>query len=173
MPTFSDVPLSPRPGSSEKVKPRNFRKDQGGASPDIEIIATKINLIRCSKTSDLQFNCKNELLLLHTLISICNLSGLLQVKGDLAAAEPLLREALEVRRETLGSRHPHTLTSINISLGALLRAKGDLVAAEPLLREALEVRLETLGSRHPHTLASINSVRSFLEAKGKLQASAP
>ena len=34
-------------------------------------------------------------------------------KGDLAAAEPLLREALAVHRETLGSRHPDTLISIN------------------------------------------------------------
>ena len=44
-------------------------------------------------------------------------------KGDLAAAEPLCREALKVQRETLGNRHPNTLTSIN-NLGGLLLAKG-------------------------------------------------
>ena len=47
---------------------------------------------------------------------------LLQDKGDLATAEPLCREALEVSRETLGNRHPHTLTSIH-NLGALLLAE--------------------------------------------------
>jgi hypothetical protein len=52
-----------------------------------------------------------------TLISVSNLGALLQAKGDLAAAEPLYREALEVRRETLGDRHPDTLTSIKESRG--------------------------------------------------------
>ena len=61
-----------------------------------------------------------------TLNSIRNLGGLLQAKGDFAAAEPLLREALEGQRETLGNRHSDTLTSIN-NLGGLLQAKGDCV----------------------------------------------
>ena len=69
-----------------------------------------------------------------TLASINNLGALLQDKGDLAAAEPLLREALDVRRETLGNRHPSTLASIR-GLGNLLKAKGDRATAEPLLRE--------------------------------------
>ena len=43
-------------------------------------------------------------------------------KDDLAAAEPLLREALEMRHEILGSRHPDTLTSID-DLNVLLIAK--------------------------------------------------
>ena len=99
-----------------------------------------------------------------TLKSICNLSKLLQdkgdlrrreisllatseharhheqlrrLKGDLDAAEPLLREVLETQRQTLGARHPDTLASMN-SLGMLLYDKGELAAAEPLLREAKE-----------------------------------
>ena len=47
---------------------------------------------------------------------------LLLRKRDLVAAEPLLREALEMRRETLGSRHPDTLTSID-DLNVLFSAK--------------------------------------------------
>jgi hypothetical protein len=74
-------------------------------------------------------------------------------KGDLAAAELLLREALQGSRETLGDRHPHTLGCIN-NLGMLRKAKGDLAAAEPLYREALDVQRETLGSRHPNTTSS-------------------
>ena len=50
---------------------------------------------------------------------------LLKTKGDLAAAEPLYREALEGRRETLGDLHPSTLTSRN-RLGALLQKMDDL-----------------------------------------------
>ena len=40
-------------------------------------------------------------------------------KGNLAAAEPLLREVLKVQRETLGSGHPDTLCS-NRALSMLL-----------------------------------------------------
>ena len=41
---------------------------------------------------------------------------------DLAAAELLCREAVEVQRETLGNGHPNTLTSIS-NLGLLLEVK--------------------------------------------------
>ena len=77
----------------------------------------------------------------HTLSSINNLGSLLHDKGDLAAAEPLYREALEGQRKTLGNRHPATLNSIR-NLGALLQAyyvvQGDLHlgAARRMLREA-------------------------------------
>ena len=50
-------------------------------------------------------------------------------KGNLAAAEPLFREALEGRRETLGDRHPSTVASRN-HLGALLQKMGDLAFTE-------------------------------------------
>jgi len=39
----------------------------------------------------------------HTLVAINNLGIMLMDKGDLAAAEPLCREALERRRQTLGA----------------------------------------------------------------------
>ena len=44
-------------------------------------------------------------------------------KGDLSAAEPLLREVLEGRREMLGDQHPKTLAAIN-KLGVLAAGKG-------------------------------------------------
>ena len=42
-----------------------------------------------------------------------NLALLLQDQGKLSEAETLYREALEVKRRTLGATHPSTLTSIN------------------------------------------------------------
>ena len=85
-------------------------------------------------------------------------------QGDLAAAEPLCREALDARRATIGDRHPHTLNSIG-NLGELLEARGDLTGAESLLREALKGRRETLGNHHPHTHISIHSLDRLLYAK--------
>ena len=90
---------------------------------------------------------------------------LFKAKGDLAAAEPLCREALEGQRETLGSRHPDTLTCIS-NLGMLFKAQGDLAAAEPLCREALEMMRKTLGDRHPNTLICIKNLGTLLQAKG-------
>ena len=77
------------------------------------------------------------------------------------------REALKVRRETLGSRHPSTLNSIN-NLGALFKAKGDLATAELLFGEALEVYRETHGTRHPTTRMAINNLDQLLKEKGDL-----
>ena len=47
---------------------------------------------------------------------------LLKAKGDLAAAEQLLREAVKVLRETLGEKHPHTRGVIK-NLRVLLKTK--------------------------------------------------
>lgn len=96
----------------------------------------------------------------HTLTSINNLASLLHARGELAAAEPLLRETVAVYRETLGPKHPHALTSIS-NLAALLVDKKELAAAEPLMREAAVGCKETLGSQHPDTLESANSLNSL------------
>ena len=60
-----------------------------------------------------------------TLETINNLSTLLIEKGDLVAAEPLLREAMEGYRATLGDRSSAALGTMT-NLGRLLRDKGDL-----------------------------------------------
>ena len=102
----------------------------------------------------------------NTLDAIHDLGLQLHDKGDLATAAPLLREALEVQRKTLGDRHSDTLISISI-FGRLLHDKGDLAAAEPLLREALEGRRETLGDRHPDTLTSMNDLGLLVDGQGR------
>ena len=50
--------------------------------------------------------------------------GARRPKSSLAAAAPLLREALEGHRATLGDRHPKTLASIN-TLRKCERALGE------------------------------------------------
>ena len=45
-----------------------------------------------------------------TLVSVNNLAGLLESKGDYGAAEPLYRRAAEAAKRVLGAKHPHTLT---------------------------------------------------------------
>jgi Tetratricopeptide repeat len=87
--------------------------------------------------------------------------------GDPALAEPLLRQALEVRRQALGQNHPDYATNLS-SLGGLLWARGDLTAAEPLLRQAAEIRCYTLGPGHPKSVVSLNSLDQLVKARHEL-----
>ena len=64
----------------------------------------------------------------------------------------LHEEELRASRETLGDRHPDTLSAID-SMATLLEDMGQLEEARPLYEEALQTSKETLGDRHPHTLA--------------------
>ena len=78
---------------------------------------------------------------------INNVARMLMHQGKLDEAEPLYREALEARRETLGARHKSTLISMG-NLGELQCKRGDLDAASASLDEALAGLLETLGPNH-------------------------
>ena len=71
--------------------------------------------------------------------------------GQLEEARPLLGEALQARRETLGDRHPDTLNSIG-SMADLLRTTGSLAEAELVLGNTEAVAREVLGSDHAITL---------------------
>jgi hypothetical protein len=96
--------------------------------------------------------------------SLNQLALLLLMQGDAGEAEPLLREALEVRRETLGEGHPDVATNLS-SLGGLLWARGDIDEAEPMLRQAVEIRRAVLGPSHPKTVVSLNNLDQLLRAR--------
>jgi len=91
------------------------------------------------------------------------LALLLIMQGEPEAAEPLLKQALEVRRTTLGELHPDVATNLS-SLGGLVWARGDLDQAEPLLRQALDVRLQTLGPSDPKSAVSLKSLEQLRKA---------
>jgi len=90
------------------------------------------------------------------------LGRLLQNLGKHLEAAPMLREALEARRATLGNRHPDTLVSMN-NLGRLLHIMGKLDEAGALLREALRIRRATLGDEHRDTLDSVTNLGMLLK----------
>ena len=85
-----------------------------------------------------------------TATSLNNLAVLYQTMGDYAKAEPLFKEALEIRQKVLGREHPDTALSLN-NLAELYQAMGDYAKAEPLYKEALEIRQKVLGREHPDT----------------------
>jgi tetratricopeptide (TPR) repeat protein len=54
--------------------------------------------------------------------------------GEYAKAEPLYREALEIRQKVFGREHPDTAESLD-NLAGLYWAIGDYAKAEPLYKE--------------------------------------
>ena len=67
-----------------------------------------------------------------------NLGLALWYQGDAAAAEPLLREAVELRRAELGDDHPDTLVTQG-NLGRFLVDGNRCGEAESILEEACDV----------------------------------
>jgi serine/threonine-protein kinase len=95
-----------------------------------------------------------------------------QKMGLYDSAEPLLVQALELRRSHLGGEHADVATSLN-HYGWLLEQKGDYDDAEPLLRESLELRRRALGDRHLLVSESIGDLALLLYHKGDYEAAEP
>ncbi|MEM7806729.1 MAG: serine/threonine-protein kinase [Planctomycetota bacterium] len=98
-----------------------------------------------------------------------SLADVLHSLGRYEAAEPLYREALEVRRRLLNDDHSDTFNLID-SLAQLLWETGNLAAAETLQHEVLAGRRRVLGNDHPHTFISINNHALLLQDRGNLAA---
>ena len=85
--------------------------------------------------------------------------------GNYGKAEPLLKEALEIRQKVLGQEHPDTATNLN-GLAMLYWVMGDHAKAEPLFKEALEIRRKVLGPEHPDTAQSLNNLAVLYKRMG-------
>ncbi len=103
--------------------------------------------------------------LLQALAATMNTLGLAD------RAEPVLTDALNIRREILGSDHPDTLTSAH-AMGSLLGGLGKYDAAYERLQDTYERRVRTLGANHPDTLITANSMGGILRYLGRLDEAA-
>jgi tetratricopeptide (TPR) repeat protein len=92
--------------------------------------------------------------------------------GDLRAARPWYRHAVEVRENVLGLDHPDTAVALN-DLVRLLRGLGELAAARPLCERAVAICGHVLGPDHPTTARSIGNLASLLHGQGDLAAARP
>jgi tetratricopeptide (TPR) repeat protein len=91
---------------------------------------------------------------------------LLHTKGP-EPAEPLLREALDVRKNALGE-HPATAASLS-HLARLLTRKGDAAEARRTYREALAMQRRLLGGDHTALTTTLNNLARELQAAGELE----
>jgi tetratricopeptide (TPR) repeat protein len=98
--------------------------------------------------------------------SINDLAGLYRVQGRYTEAEPLYKQALEMRQKLLGSEHPDIATSLN-NLAALYQAQGRYTEAEAFSKKALEMYKKLLGADHPNVAASLNNLVALYQAQGR------
>ena len=85
--------------------------------------------------------------------TLVNLADSSSESGDLASAEILLTEVLDLRRDLFGDSHP-AVASGQHRLARLLRRAGRTDEAAALFRSAYEIRREHLGPEHPETADS-------------------
>ncbi len=97
-----------------------------------------------------------------------NLAQLLNDRGDLAAAEPLYREALAMDQRLFPGDNAQVATDLN-NLSSLLADKGDLAASEPIARQALEVRRRLFPGDHEDLAESLNNLAHLQSGRGDLQ----
>jgi len=93
-------------------------------------------------------------------------------KGQAQQAVPYAEKIFNIRKDTLGEKHPNTLTSLN-NLAVIYRAVGRLDEALPLYEKAYGLLLQVLGDRHPDTLSSLNNLAGIYQAVGRLDEALP
>jgi tetratricopeptide (TPR) repeat protein len=96
----------------------------------------------------------------------------LDQRARYAEAEPLLRQALAIRRKVLGEQHPDTATSLD-NLAGNLYYQGKYPEAETLYRQALAINRKALGEQHLDTAQSLNNLAGNLRDQGKYAEAEP
>ncbi|HEY6621869.1 MAG TPA: tetratricopeptide repeat protein [Steroidobacteraceae bacterium] len=92
--------------------------------------------------------------------------------GDLAAAEPPLREALRIREKFFGMHHALTAISLD-NLGVLLYQTGRYDAALVIYRQALPIHREIYGSEHPEVATILNNLGRAALMAGQVDEAEP
>jgi eukaryotic-like serine/threonine-protein kinase len=88
--------------------------------------------------------------------------------GKRKEAEPFAREALRLRRETLGPVHADVASSLD-DLGAVIMAGNDIAASEPLVREAVAIKRQVLPADDPKLAVGFSNLGFILWRKGDLK----
>ena len=92
--------------------------------------------------------------------------------GQYEKAEPLYKQALEIRKRVLGEDHPDYASSLN-NLALLYRDMGQYEKARPLLQQALEIRKRALGEDHPDYAISLTNLAELYEHMGQYEKAEP
>src|SRR5688572_33105855 len=85
---------------------------------------------------------------------------------DFAAAERLLREAVQLQEADLGPDHPDVANTLN-NLGVVCEMAEKPEEAEACYRRAYAIAAAALPSDHPFVITSRDNLTEFCKARGK------
>ena len=108
----------------------------------------------------------------RTATLVNNLGLMHYLRGNRDAAEPLLREALAMRRAVLADDHPDLAQTLT-NLGLMLKDYGSAEAAIPFLDEALRVRRSGLDPGHYRIAQAILNLATAYRKAGRLEEAEP
>lgn len=98
--------------------------------------------------------------------SLSNLGNLMLLRHRYDEAMTLHREALEIRRQWLGSRHPHVAVS-KCSIAAIHMGRGEWEEARVELEQALEIWEAAVGPQHRDLVHPLNNLASVAQKQGR------
>lgn len=84
--------------------------------------------------------------------------------GDLAGAEMLSRQAIELIRHLRGPNHPD-VAHIQLTLSAIATSRGEHAEAERLIRDALQKLVSWFGEDHPESASAMTTLGQSLAAQ--------
>ncbi len=90
----------------------------------------------------------------------------LRERAQYAEAEPMLRQALEIRERLYGLLHLAVAESLN-ELGSLSQAQGNYSMAQAQYQQALSIREQLLGHEHAQVAAILNNMAVLYHAQAK------
>jgi hypothetical protein len=100
---------------------------------------------------------------------MAHLGAQYHTKAQYAEAEPLLRRALTIDEESIGSDHPEVAIHLT-NLAQLLKTTNRLAEAEPPMRRAVSIFLESQGPDHPSIVTVRKNYVGLLQAQGRSEA---
>jgi serine/threonine-protein kinase len=101
-----------------------------------------------------------------------NLATTLQAEDRIGESVPLLTAALELRRRSLGDRHP-LVGQILLHLARAERLSGHRTAGLDLARQALAIVEQSEGAEHPHVAFPLREIGNNLMEQGDAAAAEP
>jgi eukaryotic-like serine/threonine-protein kinase len=102
----------------------------------------------------------------ETAVSLSDLASVLRLNGDLAGADALLRQSLDINHRTRGDDHPNTATTLH-DLALIAAARGDYRSAESTFRQVLVTERKALGERHPIVATILSNLARVLVRQGR------
>ena len=99
-------------------------------------------------------------------VVMTNLARIYQLQEQDDLAKTWYEKALTLNSQSLGEKHPDTLSNIN-NLAELYRLHGEYRKAEPLFIKTLAIRTELFGEKNNTTLTSMNNLAMLYRDTGQ------